>query len=165
MDMIITIIVAVSENGVIGNDNKLIWNLPLDLKHFKAMTYGHHVIMGRKTYDSIGEPLPNRTNIVISRQSDLEIEGCLCAGSLDEALAMVKDDDNPFICGGAEIYKEALAVANRMYLTRVHAEFEGDTHFPEFDESVWIQKSKLDVKADEANKHAFSIITYEREVS
>ena len=81
--MTVTIIVAVSENGVIGNDNKLIWHLPLDLEHFKAITYDHHVIMGRKTYDSIGKPLPNRTNIVISRQSDLELEGCLVAGSLD----------------------------------------------------------------------------------
>lgn len=161
--MTIAIIVAVSEDGVIGNDNKLIWHLPLDLQHFKTMTYNHHVIMGRKTYDSIGKPLPNRANIVISRQSDLEIEGCLVAGSLREALDMVKDDDQPFICGGAEIYKEALGVADIMYLTRVHASFEGDTRFPELDESVWIEKSRLNVEPDNANKYAFSIITYERE--
>jgi len=163
MDTIITIIVAVSENGVIGNDNKLIWHLPGDLEHFKAMTSGHHIIMGRKTYESVGRPLPNRTNIVISRQKELEIEGCLVAGSLEEALALVKDDDQPFICGGTEIYKEALGLANKMLLTRVHASFDGDTSFPEFDETVWIERNTLKVEADSANEHAFSIITYERE--
>ncbi|MBL4752444.1 MAG: dihydrofolate reductase [Flavobacteriales bacterium] len=161
--MKVAIIVAVSENGVIGNDNKLIWHLPLDLKHFKSMTDGHHVIMGRKTFDSIRKPLPNRTNIVISRQADLEIEGCLVAGSLSEALSMVKNDDLPFICGGAAIYKEALNIADYLYLTRVHASFEGDTHFPEFDETVWIEKNRLDVEPDAKNKYPFSIITYERE--
>lgn len=162
--MTVTIIAAVAKNGVIGNDNKLAWHLPLDFEHFKAMTYEHHVIMGRKTYESIGKPLPYRTNIVVSRKQGLEIEGCLVAGSLQAALDMVEGDDQPFICGGSEIYKEALAIADRMYLSRVHAEFEGDTLFPEFDESVWIEKSKLDVEPDTANKHAFSIITYEREV-
>lgn len=127
------------------------------------MTYDHHIIMGRKTFDSIGKPLPHRTNIVISRQSDLEIEGCQVAGSLEEALEMAKDDDKPFICGGAEIYKEALEIADKMYLSRVHASFEGDTRFPEIDESIWIERSKLDVGADSANKYAFSIIVYERE--
>jgi len=161
--MAITIIVAVSENGVIGNDNKLIWHLPTDLKHFKGMTSGHHIIMGRKTYDSVGRALPNRTNIVVSRQENLEIEGCLVAGSLKEALDMVKDDDEPFICGGAEIYKEALGLANKMLLTRVHENFEGDTSFPEFDETVWIKRNAIKVEADSANKHAFSIMTYERE--
>ncbi len=163
--MTITIIAAVSENGVIGNDNRLVWHLPLDFEHFKAMTYEHHVIMGRKTFESIRKPLPHRTNIVISRKQGLEIEGCLVAGSLQGALDMVEDDDQPFICGGSEIYKEALDVANKMYLSRVHAEFEGDTCFPEFDESVWIEKSKLNVEPDAANKHAFSIIAYEREES
>ena len=160
--MTISIIVAVSDNGVIGNDNKLIWHLPLDLEHFKSMTYDHHVIMGRKTYDSIGKPLPNRTNIVISRQAGLEIEGCRVAGSLDEALSMVEDDDNPFICGGAAIYKEALNIADNMYLTRVHASFEGDTRFPEFDETVWVEKNRLNVEPDSKNKYAFTIFTYER---
>jgi dihydrofolate reductase len=163
--MTITIIAAVSENGVIGNDNRLVWHLPLDFEHFKAMTYEHHVIMGRKTFESIRKPLPYRTNIVISRKQGLEIEGCLVASSLQGALDMVEDDDQPFICGGSEIYKEALDVANKMYLSRVHAEFEGDTCFPEFDESVWIEKSKLNVEPDAANKHAFSIIAYEREES
>ena len=163
MDIDITIIVAVSENGVIGNDNKLIWHLPLDLEHFKAMTYDHHIIMGRKTYDSIGKPLPYRTNIVISRQSGLEIEGCLVADSLDAALALVKDDKQPFICGGAEVYKEALGIATRMYISEVKAKFEGDTYFPEFDKSIWIEKSRLTVEPDQANKIAFDIVSYERE--
>jgi len=163
--MTISIIVAVSENGVIGNDNKLIWHLPLDLEHFKSMTYDHHVIMGRKTFDSIGKPLPNRTNIVITRQVNLEIEGCLVAHSLPEALSMVKGDDQPFICGGAAIYREALNIADNMYLTRVHASFEGDTHFPYFDETVWVEKSRLDVEPDERNKYAFTIFKYEREAT
>ncbi|MBL4577435.1 MAG: dihydrofolate reductase [Flavobacteriales bacterium] len=161
--MTITIIAAVSENGVIGNDNKLIWHLPADLQHFKSMTSDHHVIMGRKTYDSMGKPLPNRTNIVISRQKDLKIEGCLVAGSLEEAIKMVKDDDQPFICGGAEIYREALGIANKMYLSRIQASFAGDTSFPEIDENVWKERSRLNVEADSVNKYAFAIVVYERE--
>ena len=160
--MTINIIVAVSEEGVIGNDNKLIWHLPLDLEHFKAMTYDHHIIMGRKTFDSIGRPLPHRTNIIISRQTDLKIEGCQVAGSLQGALELVKDDENPFICGGAEIYKEALNIADKIYLSRIHASFKGDTYFPDLDESVWIEKSRLNVEPDSANKYAFSIIAYKR---
>ena len=160
--MTITIIAAVSENGVIGNNNQLIWHLPADLHHFKTVTSGHHVIMGRKTYDSVGRPLPNRTNIIVSRQRDLEIEGCLVANSLEEAIAMVKDDDQPFICGGAEIYREALDIANLMLLSRVHGSFEGDTLFPEFDKEDWIEQNRLKVESDSANKYSFSVITYKR---
>ena len=125
--MIISIVVAVSENGVIGKDNKLIWHLPVDLKFFKDKTSGHHIIMGRKTYESVGRPLPNRVNIVISRSADYIAEGCIVVNSIKEAIGAVVDDSEVFICGGAEIYKEALDVADRMYLTRVHHEFEGDT--------------------------------------
>ena len=111
----------------------------------------------------MGKPLPNRTNIVISRQKDLKIEGCLVAGSLEEAIKMVKDDDQPFICGGAEIYREALGIANKMYLSRIQASFAGDTSFPEIDENVWKERSRLNVEADSVNKYAFAIVVYERE--
>jgi len=159
--MIISIVVAVSENGVIGKDNKLIWHLPVDLKFFKDKTSGHHIIMGRKTYESVGRPLPNRVNIVISRSADYIAEGCIVVHSIKEAIGAVVDDSEVFICGGAEIYKEALDVADRMYLTRVHHEFEGDTFFPDFDSRIWIEKERIRMEPDEKNKYACSFITYE----
>ncbi|HIA35922.1 MAG TPA: dihydrofolate reductase, partial [Flavobacteriales bacterium] len=118
--MIKSILVAVSENGVIGKDNNLVWHLPVDLKFFKEKTSGHHIIMGRKTHESVGRPLPNRVNIVISRSADYTADGCIVVQSLKEAIDTVVDDSEAFICGGAEIYKQALDVADRMYLTRVH---------------------------------------------
>lgn len=159
--MIISIVVAVSENGVIGKDNKLIWHLPVDLKFFKDKTSGHHIIMGRKTHESVGRPLPNRVNIVISRSADYIAEGCIVVHSIKEAIGAVVDDSEVFICGGAEIYKEALDVADRMYLTRVHHEFEGDTFFPDFDSRIWIEKERIRMEPDEKNKYACSFITYE----
>ena len=147
--MIKSILVAVSENGVIGKDNNLVWHLPVDLKFFKEKTSGHHIIMGRKTHESVGRPLPNRVNIVISRSADYKADGCIVVQSLKEAIDTVVDDSEAFICGGAEIYKQALDVADRMYLTRVHNEFEGDTFFPEFDTKVWIEKERVRVDPDE----------------
>jgi dihydrofolate reductase len=160
--MIKSILVAVSENGVIGKDNNLVWHLPVDLKFFKEKTSGHHIIMGRKTHESVGRPLPNRVNIVISRSADYKADGCIVVQSLKEAIDTVVDDSEAFICGGAEIYKQALDVADRMYLTRVHNEFEGDTFFPEFDTKVWIEKERVRVDPDEKNKYSCSFITYER---
>ncbi len=132
----LSLIVAVAQNGVIGDRNALLWHISEDLKHFKALTSGHPVVMGRKTYESLGRPLPNRTNVVISRQ-ELEIPGCRVVHSLDEALALFPGDEEVFIIGGAQIYAEALPRADRFYLTRVFHDYEGDTRFPEWDEAQW----------------------------
>lgn len=132
----ISLIVAVAQNGVIGDRNALLWHISEDLKHFKALTSGHPVVMGRKTYESLGRPLPNRTNVVVSRQ-ELEIPGCRVVHSLDEALALFPGDEEVFIIGGAQIYAEALPRADRFYLTRVFHDYEGDTRFPEWNEAQW----------------------------
>ncbi|WP_113661667.1 dihydrofolate reductase [Pedobacter nanyangensis] len=158
----ISIVVAVSENNAIGKDNQLLWHLPADLKHFKNITTGHTIIMGRKTYDSIGKPLPNRRNIIITRQKNLHIEGVEVVNSLDEALALSKDQEEVFIIGGAEIYKQALAVSHRIYLTRVHQEFEADAFFPELENETWKEVEKVDHLPDEKNKFAYTFSTLER---
>jgi len=151
-----------ASNRVIGKDNDLIWHFPDDLKHFKRLTSGHHVIMGRKTFESVGRPLPNRTNIVISRQKDYQAEGCLIARSLEEAISLVQDDDQPFVVGGAEIYKLALEHARTIELTLIHAEYEGDTYFPEFDTEVWKLARGERREADEKHAHPFEFLTYKR---
>jgi len=158
----LSMIVAASENNVIGKNNQLLWHLPDDLKHFKRTTKGHHVIAGRKTFESQGRPLPNRTNIIITRNRDLQIDGCEIAHSLDEAIGMVKDDDEPFIIGGEDIYKQALSKVDRIYLTRVHATFEGDTYFPEIDENEWEVLSSEYHGTDEKHKYPFTVYTLER---
>ncbi len=132
----ISIIVAIAQNNVIGGNNTLLWHISEDLKHFKSITSGHPVVMGRKTYESLGRPLPNRRNVVITR-SDMTIEGCEVVHSLSEALDLFNPKDKVFIIGGAQIYHEALPLADRFYLTRVEHDYEGDTLFPEWDESEW----------------------------
>ncbi|WP_343535292.1 dihydrofolate reductase [Pedobacter sp.] len=158
----ISIVVAISENNAIGKDNQLLWHLPADLKHFKNITTGHTIIMGRKTYDSIGKPLPNRRNIIITRQNGLSIEGVEVVNSLDEALALCKTEAEVFVIGGAEIYKQAIAVSHRIYLTRVHQEFEADAFFPELDNEIWKEIEKVDHLPDEKNKFAYTFSTLER---
>lgn len=132
----VSIIVAVAKNGVIGDKNSLLWHISEDLRFFKRTTSGHPVIMGRKTYESLGRPLPNRTNVVISRTTTA-IEGCTVAHSLEEAVAMFPHDEEIFIIGGSQIYALALDIADRIYITRVEHEYEGDTSFPTWDESQW----------------------------
>lgn len=132
----ISIIVAIAENGVIGDRNALLWHISEDLRHFKTLTTGHPVIMGRKTYESLGRPLPGRTNVVVTRQR-LELPGCTVAHSLEEALALFPADEEVFVIGGAQIYAEALPLADRFYLTRVLHAYEGDTRFPAWDEAQW----------------------------
>src|SRR5476651_6316 len=141
--MTVTIVVAISENHVIGKDNKLLWYLPNDLKHFKDITTGHTVIMGRKTYNSVGKPLPKRRNIVITRKP-IEIEGCEVVNSLEAAIALCKDEAEVFIVGGAEIYRQAMPVCNRIYLTIVHHSFDADTFFPEIDYKEWKEMAHED---------------------
>lgn len=163
--MRVSILAALSTNNVIGRDNGIPWRLSTDLKRLKALTMGHHVIMGRKTYDSVGRPLPGRTNVVITRRNDWSTEGVTVVHSLDEALRLAQQagDDEPFLLGGAEIYSQAMHLADRMYLTRVHAEVEGDTYFPDFDDvTEWQLTDAEHFDADEKNEYPFSFLTYDR---
>lgn len=159
----ISLVVAVSENYVIGKDNKLIWHLPADLKFFKEVTMGHHMIMGRNTFDSIGRVLPGRTSIVVTRNKDLRLpEGVLKAGSFQEALDLAKNDSEICVIGGAQIFKEALPVADKVYLTIIHQHFEGDVHFPKLDPNVWKQTKRQDFSPDEKNKYPYSFCEFEK---
>ncbi len=159
--MIISIVVAIAENRAIGKSNQLLWHLPADLKHFKQITSGHTIIMGRKTYDSIGKPLPNRRNIVITRQQ-LQIEGCDVVSSLNEALALCQSEPEVFIIGGAEIYEQALPLTHRIYLTEVEQTFTGDAFFPELDASSWHEIARESFTADEKNKLPYTFLTLQR---
>ena len=158
----ITVIAAVAKNRALGKNNQLIWHLPADLKRFKQVTLGHHIIMGRKTFESLGKPLPNRTTIIITRNKDYKQEGCIVVNSLSDAIEASKVDENPYILGGAEIYKQALEIADKLDLTLVHHSFEADVFFPEIDSSIWRVKEKIDNKADEKNKYDYSFVTYIR---
>ncbi|NNK26849.1 MAG: Pr2TM family membrane protein [Flavobacteriaceae bacterium] len=159
----LTIIVAAGENDAIGKDNKLIWHLKDDLKRFKKLTSGHHIIMGRKTFESFPKPLPNRTHIVITRQPDYQApEGVLIVNSLDEAIDMTKDDKQPFVIGGGQIYKQAIDVADKIEITRVHAEFEADVFFPEIDPTIWKEVNNEFHSKDKEHEHEFSFLTYVR---
>ncbi len=159
--MTVSLIVAVSNNNVIGKNNQLIWHLPADLKHFKQLTTGHTVFMGRKTYDSIGKPLPNRRNVVISRSVD-KITGCEIATSWEEALQLTQQENEVFVIGGAEIYRQVLPLAHRIYLTQIHQDFDGDTFFPSIDFQSWQETSREDFSPDEKNPFSYSFITLNR---
>ena len=166
--MKVSLIVAVAENGVIGKDNDLIWHLPKDMLFFKETTMGHHVIMGRKNFESIPHkyrPLPDRTNIVITRQLEYKAEGCIVVDSVEAALEIAKNngDIEPFIIGGGQIYRIALEenLVDKIYLTKVHHFFEGDTFFPKLS-SDWKETSKTENKADEKHKYNYDFITLER---
>lgn len=158
----LSIIAAVSANNALGKDNKLLWHLPADLKRLKELTMGHHLIMGRKTFESLGRPLPGRPHIVISRNSDFKHEGVTVTDSLEKAFGLAKEDNQPFIFGGADIYKQALPFVERIYLTRVNETFEGDAYFPELDMSKWELVSKLDFEPDEKNKFHYSYEEYRK---
>ena len=155
----VKIIVAMSKNRVIGNNNQLIWKLSSDLKRFKELTTGNSIVMGRKTFESIGKPLPNRRNIIITRNNDYIVEGCEIVSSLEEALLLT--NNNCFIIGGGEIYKQALDITDKIYLTLVHKDFEGDTIFPELGKE-WAKISRKDFEADDKNEYKYSFIEYER---
>jgi dihydrofolate reductase len=159
--MIISIIVAIGENHAIGKNNQLLWHMPNDLKHFKEITLGRTIIMGRKTFDSVGKPLPRRRNIVVTRQ-DIEIPGCEVVKSIDEGLALCAQDNEVFIGGGAEIYRQAMAKTDRIYLTIIHKEFDADTFFPEIDYLQWNEVSREDFEPDEKNPLPYSFIQLNR---
>ncbi len=159
----LTIIVAASANNAIGLNNKLIWHLSNDLKRFKNLTNGHYIIMGRKTFESFPKPLPNRTHVVISRQSDYKVPaGVILVNSLSDALDASKSDPQPFIIGGGQIYKETLSLAHKIEMTRVHDNFDADTYFPEIDLTIWKETANTFHKKDDKHKHDYSFITYER---
>ena len=159
---LVTIIVAASENNVIGNNNKLIWHLSDDLKRFKNLTKDHHVIMGRKTFESMPRALPNRTNVIITRKENYIAENAIVTNSLESALKIASDDAQPFIIGGGEIYNIALNISDRIELTRVHHNFEGDTTFPEIDKEKWIESSRIEKKKDDTHSYDFTFITYNK---
>ena len=159
--MIISLIAAMDENRLIGVQNGLPWHLPADFKHFKAVTMGKPVIMGRKTFESIGRPLPGRTNVVISRNGFIA-EGVVCVDNIDAALEQVKDAEEVMIIGGASFYEQMLPKAERMYLTHVKATCEGDAWFPEFDPAEWEVIKSERFNADEKNNYSFEIIEYQR---
>jgi dihydrofolate reductase len=158
--MKVSLIVAVAENGVIGKNNELPWRLSADLKHFKQITTGHHIIMGRKTFESIGKPLPNRISIIITRQADYTQAGCLVANSIEQAVELAKQNEETeaFIIGGGQIYDSSLELADEIYFTRVHAEIDGDAFFPKLDSEKWIEISREKHDADEKNQFDYSFV-------
>ena len=159
----LTIIVAAAENNAIGKNNDLIWHLSEDLKRFKSLTNGHHIIMGRKTFESFPKPLPNRTHIVISRQENYNVpDGVILVNNLEDAIDAAKNDSQPYIIGGGEIYKQALSLATKIELTRVHESFEADTFFPELDLLQWEEVETVFYAKDEKHKYDFSFITYKK---
>ena len=169
--MIVSLIVAVAKNRVIGKDNDLIWNLPKDMRFFKEKTTGHHVIMGRKNFESIPEkyrPLPNRTNIIVTRKQQYETKNILTVNSVKEGIEIAKrnNDKEPFIIGGGEIYELSLKedLVDKIYLTKLHKEFSGDTFFPILDKK-WKEIHRVDVKADENHECAFSFLTYVKKIN
>ena len=160
--MIISLIVAMDQNRIIGLNYTLPWRLPADLKYFKAITMGKPIIMGRKTHDSIGRALPGRENVVLSREAGYQAQGCTVLGSLEEVYQRFAGTDEIMIMGGADLYEQTLAKANRIYLTEVHAEVEGDTYFPDFDREIWEETERQDFKADEKNEYDYSFVKLER---
>ncbi len=158
----ITIIAALGKNNELGKDNDLIWHLPNDLKRFKKVTAGHHVIMGRKTYESLGKPLPNRTNIIITRNSNYQANGCVIAHSLEEAIEVAKEDANPYILGGAEIYKQAMHIADCLDLTHVNAALDADAFFPEIDTKIWKETTRKNHLKDDRHQYDYSFVTYKK---
>jgi len=162
--MTLSIISAVAENRIIGNKNTLPWHMPADFKYFKEATLGKVIVMGLNTFKSIGEkPLPDRKNIILNNDVDyIPPEGCFVARSIDELLEMTKNEPEVMICGGASVYKQFLPLAQKLYLTYIHQNFEGDTYFPEFSLSEWKEVKRIDNKADEKNKYDYSFVVLER---
>ncbi len=159
--MIVAIIAAVTENGVIGRDGDMPWHLPADLSYFKQTTTGHAVIMGRRTFESFGgRPLPRRRNVVVTRNTAFQSDGVTVVHSLDEALRVCADEEEVFICGGASIYAEALALADVMHITRIHASIEGDTMFPDVDWDRWSLEKETTRPADERNAYDLAFQVY-----
>jgi dihydrofolate reductase len=159
----ISLLVAMDKNQLIGKDNDLPWRLPADLAYFKRVTMGHPIIMGRKTYDSIGRPLPGRENIIVTRDTSYEAEGCKVIHSIEEIVKMNEQTDQElFVIGGAEIFKEILPHSDRLYITEINEVFDGDTYFPAFDKAEWKVISKEQGIKDEKNPYDYTFLVYEK---
>lgn len=158
----ITMIAAAAENNALGKDNDLVWHLPDDFKRFKRLTSGHHIIMGRKTFESFPKLLPDRTHVIITRKEDYSPENTIVVHSIEEALKVSKLDEQAFIIGGGEIYKMGMEYADRIELTRVHGEFEADTHFPEINKNHWELVKDQYHEKDEKHDYSFTYLTYDR---
>ncbi|MFS1512768.1 dihydrofolate reductase [Chengkuizengella sp. SCS-71B] len=157
----LSIIFAMDQNRLIGKDNQLPWRLPADLAFFKKTTLQHPVLMGRKTYESIGRPLPNRKNIILTQNKNYEAEGCIVVNTIEDALNECNDEEN-FVIGGSEIYKLLLPYVNKLYVTHIEHVFNGDSYFPEIDEKIWEQTNKVKGIKDEKNPYDYYFITYKR---
>jgi dihydrofolate reductase len=164
--MIISLVVAASTNNAIGKNNQLLWNLPNDMKYFKNVTWGMPVIMGRKTFESLGKALPGRKNIVITRQPGWSAKGVVVVNSLDDAIFVAKETDAKeiMVIGGGEIFRMVFEKAKRIYITRVKAELEGDTFFPRIDPKIWHLVSQKDHEADEKHAYAYSFQVWEKDI-
>ena len=160
--MRLSIVVAMGGNRLIGKDNHLPWHLPADLAFFKKLTTGNTILMGRKTFDSIGRPLPSRRNIIITRNTNIEITGCEVVNSIEEALSLSQGETEVMVIGGAKLYQQILPIADRLYITQVEGEFDGDTYFPHYDENDWLEVSCESHQPDEKNKHAYHFIILKR---
>ena len=158
----VTMIAAAGENNALGKDNDLVWHLPDDFRRFKALSTGHYIIMGRKTFESFPQPLPNRTHVVITRQKDYHPEGAVIVHSLEEALKVAQEDPQPFIIGGGEIFDLGMDVTDKIELTRVHGKFEADAFFPELDLEKWDLISSEYHGKDERHNYDFTFLTYVR---
>jgi dihydrofolate reductase len=161
----VSLIVAMAKNRVIGINNTLPWYLPADLKHFKTLTMGHHIVMGRKTYESIGKPLPGRTSVVVTRNADYAPSGVVVADSLEAAISACGNDEEIFVIGGAELYRRAIALADRIYLTEIDADISGDSHFTELDLISWHETARVSHGPDEKNVHTYHFVVYDRKRS
>lgn len=162
--MIKSIMVARSDNGVIGKDNDLVWHMPADLKYFKETTTGHYVLMGRRTYESVNKPLPGRLNIIVTRQPDYYREGCIVVHDVEEAFALGEQHGQQelFILGGSQIYDITMDRADRIYLTEIKATFEGDSYFPEIDYDQWREVKREEHEPNEQNPHPYAFVVLER---
>jgi dihydrofolate reductase len=158
----VSLIVAMARNRVIGINNTLPWHLPADLKHFKALTMGHHIVMGRKTYESIGKPLPGRTSVVVTRNADYAQLGVIVVNSLEAAIAACGNDEEIFVIGGAELYRQAIVLADRIYLTEIDADISGDAYFTELDRNLWLETERIGHAPDEKNLHPYQFVVYDR---
>jgi dihydrofolate reductase len=158
----ISLVAAVAANGVIGRDGRLPWHLPEDLKRFKALTMGHHIVMGRKTYESIGRLLPGRTSVIVTRSRDYAVPGAIVASSLEDAVAQCAGDDEIFVIGGAQIYAAALPSADRLYLTLIHSDVQGEVRFPAWDAQAWVLRSSEALAPEPVSGAAVEYRVYER---
>ena len=158
----LSIITAMDQNRLIGRDNALPWHLPADLAFFKKTTLGKPILMGRKTYESIGRPLPGRQNIIISRDPEYQVEGCDSATSIEQALSMIENNPEAMLIGGSSLYQQTIDLADKLYITYIHSQFEGDAWFPEIPPQNWIESARENHFADDNNVYDYSFVTYSR---